>query len=70
MFNKSLAALSIMLCGVGNASAAININMKENFSLNNLQQQPHSYGKQSHKPSGAAALKRASKKRNNIRKHN
>lgn len=72
MFKKSLAAMSIMLSGVG---SMIPLHAKPAQDIMPiLSSMPHSsHGKSSRttsKPSGAAALKRAAKKRNNIRKHN
>lgn len=62
MFKKSIA-LSVM-------SLFISQSMAPRTNILESQKSNGKSGKFSHKPSGAAQLKRAAKKRNNIRKHN
>lgn len=74
MFKKSIAALSIMLSGVGSANSLRLNPVTSDLFTPSLNTMPHSSrgksGRVSSKPSGAARLKRAATKRNNIRKHN
>jgi hypothetical protein len=71
MFKKSLAALNIIL---GMATPINGVVNALNYAAPLLNSMSHTSrgksGRVSSKPSGAAVLKRAAKKRNNIRKHN
>lgn len=67
MFNRSKALINAFTCAFGTKRSVNVTNVAA--PAKPLKQSRGKSGKVSHKPSGAATLKRAATKRNNIRKH-